>query len=196
MRKAIFFILLVLGGQVLLAQSCAQYKTMFWSQMASTCAPSIRWEKSVTEVAEDGTSTSETKTFEIDCYGGFAKDAETTIPLNPSEFGHLFEYAFDNPYVSPYLDLHQDANGITATVKAGDEGKSKLRLQRFETDPATGKLKTAEAKIIKGSALYDLEVFITVQFDAAGHYTSHAVETRTDVLLGGEVHTLIKARLL
>lgn len=196
MRQLAFFILLCLMGNAIAAQSCAAYKKMFWSQMASTCAPDLRWEKSVTEIADDGTTTTETKTFDLDCVAGFAKDATTTIPLNPAEFGHLFEYAYDNPYVSPYLDIAITASSIDAKLKAGEEGKSKLRMQHFLVDPSTGKLQLAEASIVKGSALYDLEVHISVQFDAAGHYLSHTVETKTDVLMGGDVHTRIKARLL
>lgn len=196
MRKTTLLLLLALTSVALQAQSFAAYKTMFWNQMASTCAPNLRWEKSVKEIAEDGQETTETKIFDLDCIVGLAKDATTTIPMNPAEFGHVFEYAYDNPYVSPYMDVTATPTSIDAKVKAGEEGKSKLRMQHFQTDPNTGRLLVAEASIIKGSALYDFEVHISVIFDAAGHYQSHIVETKTDVLLGGTVHTMIKARLL
>jgi hypothetical protein len=188
--------LAMLSLQYLQAQDCAHYKNMFWAQMAGTCAPGLRWQKSVTEIAENGGETTETKTLDLDCYSGFAKDATTTIPLDPAEFGHLFEYAFDNPYVSDKLDIVRVAQGVTATAKPDQIADSKLHLQRFETDATTGKLRVAEAKIVKGSALYDLQVHITVWFDAAGRYERHAVETTTDVLLGGSVHTRILAQLI
>ncbi len=196
MRKAALLLLLAAASLALQAQSFAEYKTMFWNQMASTCAPDLRWEKSVKEIAEDGQETTETKIFDLDCIAGLAKDASTTIPMNPAEFGHLFEYAYDNPYVSPYMDVAVTPTSIDAKVKPGEEGKSKLRVQHFQVDPNTHKLLVAEASIIKGSALYDFEVHISVLFDTAGHYQSHTVETKTDVLLGGTVHTMIQAKLL
>ena len=196
MRKTTLLIYLTFAGLSLQAQSLAEYKTMFWTQMASTCAPHLRWEKSVTEIDDAGKETTETKTLDLDCIAGLAHDATTTIPMNPAEFGHLFEYGFDNPYVSPYMDVTTAPGSITAKVKPGEEGKSKLRMQHFEMDRSTQKLVVAEASIVKGSALYDLEVHIAVQFDAAGHYQSHSVETKTDVLLGGTVHTVIRAKLL
>jgi hypothetical protein len=195
MRKSAFFIFLFLISQNLLAQSCAEYKKMFWDQIASTCAPRLLWEKSITEIAENGTSTTETKQFEIDCFSGLAKNPSTTIPLNPAEFGHLFEYAFDNPYISDKFQVVRWGPSVEAKSKPG-ENNSKLISQRFEVALGTNKLMVAQAHIIKSSPLYDLEVKIMVSFDVNGHYSAHEVETRTDVLLGGTVHTLIKARLL
>jgi hypothetical protein len=196
MRKGAFLAVLLLAGQCLAAQSFAECKKMFWDQMASTCATGLRWEKSVTEIAEDGTATTETKAFDVDCYAGLAKDATTTIALTPAEFGHLFEYAFDNPYIADDLEVIRTAYSVEAKPKAGREQDCKLQLQRFAWQPDNGLLLYAEAHISKGSPLYDLDVHITVRFDAVGHYAFHEVETTTDVLLGGTVHTLIKARLL
>jgi hypothetical protein len=189
-------VLLILSANSLVAQNFAAYRDMFWRQLSETCAPNLHWEKSITEVAEDGSKTTETKNFVLDCYHGHAQAGDTRIALDPAEFGHLFEYAYDNAYVAPYIVLESASNGITANVKPGSEGKSKLRYQSFEVDPVTGKLILAEAKIIKGSALYDLEVHITVRFDVQGRYLSHSVETLTDVLMGGTVHTMIEAKLV
>lgn len=190
------FILLLLTAYSLQAQSAAAYKKLFWDQMRATCGPGLRWEKSVTEIDEAGATTTETKTFDIDCFGGFAQAGESKIALNPAEFGHLFEYAFDNPYISDDLEVTRTNSTVEAKPKAGREEDCKLRLQRFEIDAQSKQLRTAEARLVKGSPLYDLEVHITVRFDANGRYANHEVETKTDVLLGGTVHTLIKARLL
>ncbi len=193
MRKSLLFLLLLIG-QHLLAQSCDAYKQQFWQQMSATCAPGLRWEKTVAEVDEDGVSTTETKTFDLDCVGGFATAGETKIPLNPAEFGHLFEFAYDNPYIADDLELTTTERSTEAHPKAGKEPK--LRLQRFVNDAETGKLTVAEAHIVKGSPLYDLDVHITVNFDKNGRYQSHQVETKTVVLLGGTIHTQINAKLL
>ena len=98
--------------------------------------------------------------------------------------------------LNPDLEVIRTAYSVEAKPKAGREQDCKLQLQRFAWLPESGQLLYAEAHISKGSPLYDLDVHITVRFDAVGHYAFHEVETTTDVLLGGTVHTLIKARLL
>ena len=198
MKERLFgMIMLLFGSQMgLQAQDFAAYQKLFWQQMSATCHAGLRWEKSVTELDVDGKATTETKIFDVDCYPGSAVAGETRIPLTKDEFGQLFECAYDNPYYAPYLDVVKDATGISANIKAGEEGRSKLRGQKFVVDPATGILRMAETHIVKSSALYDLEVDFMVHFDAAGHYTSHTVETKTDVLLGGDLHTKIEAHIL
>jgi hypothetical protein len=178
------------------AQGFSDYRKQFWDQLTATCQPGLRWEKTVTELPEGESPKVETKVFDLDCIHGTAKAGSQSIPLQSEEFGHLFECAYDNPYFAPYMDLVQANGSILATVKPGQEDDSKLRIQRFELNPHTGKLLRAEAHIVKTSPLYDLEVHINVWFDEAGHYDHHEVETQTDVWLGGSMHSIIKARLL
>ncbi|MEY3443564.1 MAG: hypothetical protein RLZZ519_1845 [Bacteroidota bacterium] len=194
--KQVFGILLFLTLTAVVgkAQDGAFYKALFWKQMSATCRPGLRWEKSVTEFAEDGSPKTETKVFELDCLHGSATAGETRIALNPEEFGHLFEYMFDNPYHSENLDVQRKGASVFAIVNASED--SKLRLQQFEVDEATGVLRTAEANIVKDSPLYDLDVRIVVHFDEQGHYMDHLIETITDVLMGGALHTRIQARML
>jgi hypothetical protein len=178
------------------AQGFEHYRKLFWDQLAGTCQAGLRWEKTVTEVDEDGGEKKETKVFDVDCMRGTATDGTQTIGLQPDEFSHLFEFAYDSPYYAPYLDIKEAPGGVMAHVKAGEEDKSKLRKQRFSVDETTGILLEAEAWIVKDSPLYDLEVHVTVWFDATGRYQRHAIETKTDVLLGGDMHTRIAARLV
>jgi hypothetical protein len=196
MKRFLFWMLLLTAGLSTSAQGFEHYRNQFWQQMKETCRPGLRWEKAVTEVDEDGGEKTETKIFEVDCIGGWIHSGEEKIPLQSEEFGHLFEYAFDNPYYAPHLNVERNDRGISAMVKAGEENKTKLRLQRFETNPANGRLVSATATIVKDSPLYDLEVHIQVWFDDAGRYVRHEIDTKTDVLLGGSLHTKIKARLL
>jgi hypothetical protein len=191
-----FWILLflTLTAVVCKAQDGAFYKALFWKQMSATCRPGLRWEKSVTEFDEAGKPKTETKVFELDCLNGSATAGETRIALNPEEFGHLFEYMFDNPYHSENLDVQRKGASVFAIVNATED--SKLRLQQFEVDEATGVLRTAEANIVKDSPLYDLNVWITVHFDEQGHYINHVIKTKTDVLMGGALETRIQAQLL
>ncbi|MFN8394692.1 MAG: hypothetical protein U0176_08485 [Bacteroidia bacterium] len=197
MRKGLWLgTLLLLMGASLSAQGFSHYRDQFWKQMRATCRPGLRWEKSVTELEGSAVKSNEVRTFDLDCQKGTATDAKGTLNITGAEFAHLFEFAFDNPYLEEHLDLKRDAQGVTATVKSGHESDCKLQAQRFSIDPATGNLSEAHAHIKKGSLLYDLEVDITVKFGPDGRYLSHQIETRTDVWLGGEVHTQIQAHLL
>jgi hypothetical protein len=195
MRKAAWIasviVLFVLSAK---AQDGASYKALFWKQISATCKPGLRWEKSVIEFSEDGNPKTETKVFELDCFHGSATAGSTKIALDPEEFGHLFEYMFDNPYHSEFLDVQRHGASMMAMVKS--EQEAKLRLQHFELDEKTGVMRKAEAHIVKGSPLYDLDVWIIVQFDEEGQYLNHSIETKTDVLMGGALHTKIQARLL
>lgn len=195
MKKLAWTVVALVGlATWLQAQGSTHYKELFWQQVSETCRPGLKWTKSVTEI-EGGKEKTETKTFDLDCYKGTARSDDQTIPILPDEFAHLFEFMFDNPYYAPYLDVVRKDGGILATVKAGEEGQSKLRLQRFELHATSAKLRLAEAHILKSSALYDLEVHIQVFFDVNGHYLRHEIETKTDVLLGGSLHTIIRASL-
>jgi hypothetical protein len=137
----------------------------------------------------------ETKVFELDCFHGVSNGWRVRkSPWIPEEFGHLFEYMFDNPYHSEFLDVQRHGASMMAMVKS--EQEAKLRLQHFELDEKTGVMRKAEAHIVKGSPLYDLDVWIIVQFDEEGQYLNHSIETKTDVLMGGALHTKIQARLL
>jgi hypothetical protein len=195
MRKAAWIasviVLFVLSAK---AQDGASYKALFWKQISATCRPGLRWEKSVTEYPEEGGPKTETKVFELDCLHGFATSGKTRIALNPEEFGHLFEYMFDNPYHAENLYVERNGASVFAIVNTKED--SKLHLQHFEVDEATGVLRKAEAHIVKESPLYDLNVRITVHFDEHGLYMNHVIETKTDVLMGGALHTRIQAQLL
>ena len=194
--KQVFGILLflTLTAVVCKAQDGAFYKALFWKQLSATCRPGLRWEKSVTEFDDAGSPKTETKVFELDCLHGFATSGKTRIALDPEEFGHLFEYMFDNPYHAE--NLYVDRNGASVFAIVNTKEDSKLHLQHFEVDEATGVLRKAEAHIVKGSPLYDLDVWIIVHFDEHGRYVNHVIETKTDVLMGGAIHTRIQAQLL
>lgn len=197
MRKGLWMgAIMLLTGASLSAQGFSHYRDQFWRQMRATCRPGLRWEKAVTELDGSNVVSKEIRTFDLDCQKGTATDAKGTLNITGAEFAHLFEFAFDNPYLQDHLDLKAEGPSMVATVKAGQESDCKLHAQRFTVDPATGNLTEAHAHIKKGSLLYDLEVDITVKFGPDGRYLSHQIETETDVWLGGEVHTLIQARLL
>lgn len=187
---------MLLTGLGLSAQGFSHYRDQFWRQMRATCRPGLRWEKAVSELDGSSVVSKEVRTFYLDCQKGTATDAKGTLNITGAEFAHLFEFAFDNPYLQDHLDLKAEGPSMVATVKAGQESDCKLQAQRFTVDPATGNLTEAHAHIKKGSLLYDLEVDITVKFGPDGRYLTHQIETETDVWLGGEVHTLIQARLL
>lgn len=196
MKKAVWISsVLVLMALCAQAQDGASYKELFWKQLTNTCRPGLRWEKSVVEFPEGGSPKTETKVFDLDCFHGFATAGSTTIALNPEEFGHLFELMFDNPYHSEHLDVKRTGKSVMALPKPGEAADSKLRLQFFEVDSLSGVLRTAEAHIIKESPLYDLDVYIIVHFDGQGRYMNHVIETKTDVLMGGALHTRIQAQL-
>lgn len=186
----------VLLATSLHAQSFSEYKDLFWKQMQSTCVPGLRWEKAVSELEGGKVVSNEVRTFDLDCKRGTATDAKGSLNITGAEFAHLFEFTYDNPYMEEHLDIIRDASGVVAKVKSGHEGDCKLHLQRFLMDQQTGKVVEAHAHIVKSSLLYDLEVEISVTFAPDGRYVSHRIETRTDVWLGGDVHTLIQARLL
>lgn len=188
------FLFLTLTAVVCKAQDGAFYKALFWNQLSATCRPGLRWEKSVTEFDDAGSPKTETKVFELDCLHGVATAGETKIALNPEEFGHLFEYMFDNPYHSENLNVDRKGQSVHAIAHTKEDAK--LRLQSFELDAGTGVLRKAEAHIVKESPLYDLDVRIIVHFDEQGHYRDHLIETITDVLMGGALHTRIQAQLL
>ena len=195
MRKATWIAsVLMLFALSAKAQDGASFKTLFWKQISATCRPGLQWEKSVTEYPEEGGPKTETKVFELDCLHGFATSGKTRIALDPEEFGHLFEYMFDNPYHSENLNVDRKGQSVHASAHTKEDAK--LRLQSFELDAGTGVLRKAEAHIVKESPLYDLDVRIIVHFDEQGHYMDHLIETITDVLMGGALHTRIQARML
>jgi hypothetical protein len=61
---------------------------------------------------------------------------------------------------------------------------------------AEGKIQEASAHIFRSTALYDLDIEISVFFDASGKYSHHLLKTKSDVLWGGGIITEIKGRLL
>jgi hypothetical protein len=195
MRKWIVFGVFCLVGLSLRAQSLADFRLMFWKQLSETCQQGLRFEKSVDELEEGEPTKHQARTFDIDCARGKMAEGKDTFDLDQVEFAYLFEYAFDNPYQGEHLKVVREGKSVHATIQAGKESAAKLHLQNFEVDATTGKLRKAEAKVVKNSALSDLTVHTTVWFDEAGHYLRHETETITDVLMGGDLHTVIQGRL-
>ena len=157
LRHLWMLVLIAISGLSLQAQSSAELRSLFWKQISSTCRPGLKWEKSVVEIAGDGTFAPETKVFDVDCYRGFATSGDVKVPLNPEEFGHLFEYTFDNPSYADRLVVDRAGKSVEAVVKAGAEKDCKLQMQAFEVD-SSGVMRSAYAHILKESPLYDLEV--------------------------------------
>lgn len=177
---------------ILFAQTSSDFKRMFFQQLSATCKPELRWEKSVTDISA-GTA-KQTKVFEIDCLHGTKSFQGESSQLSKDEFKHLFEFVFDNPKQAEFLDVVRNGESLEAIVKSGKESKIDLHAQRFIVEG--GKIREAEARILKSNALYDLEVHIKVWFDVTGEYLKHEVQTKTSALWGGDVEAHIEGRLL
>ena len=194
-QQTTFFILLMLLGYGLKAQiqPSSFYKQLFFQQLTETCRPNLRWEKSVTDISA-GTPM-QTKIFDLDCFKGSKTCEGKVSSIEAEEFEPLFRYVFDNPKQKDNLQVSETSDkGMTAKPKAGLEADAELKLQSF--DILDGKMQFAEAIIEKSTALYDLYIHIEVKFDAAGHYQSHTVHTKTSALMGGDVEAKIEGRLL
>jgi hypothetical protein len=195
-QRSFLFVMACWAWMAAEAQDFAGFRQAFWQQLSESCRPGLRWEKSVTELSGDAGSKTESRTLDLDCRRGWAKSGNDSINLGSEEFAFLFEYAFDNANYAPYMVLSRNGMGVSAKVKPGQEKESKLQLQRFDVDSISGRLQFAETRIWKDSPFYDLKVRISVWFDPSGHYLRHEIETNSDVVLGGELHTVIKARIL
>lgn len=199
MKKLVLLLGMLCQGILLTAQSdwgLREYRTLFWNQVAASCATPVQWEKSVEELGESPEFSKEIHVYTVDCNRGQAVNIENgeVAHLKFSEFSTLFEFDFANPYLADYLEIRRDGAGIHVNIRAGQEAETPLHKQVFEVDAQSGTLRYAEVSVVKKNWLYDSEIHTKVWFDEGGQYLRHETETLTAVALSGRVHTRILGR--
>lgn len=184
------FLLLLAGSSF--GQSFTEMKTLFWKQIHQSCNGNTTWEKSVADLS--GEHPVQVIQYQIDCIAGKVTASGEPSNLPWSEFDYLFEQDFDNPYISPLMDIQRGPQGVSVKLKPEEAGNSPLKSASFALED--GKLISAKATVQKTNALYFLDIDLTVTFDKTGRYTSHTILTHSDVLLGSEVKTRVEGRII
>jgi hypothetical protein len=190
--KTKLIVVLMLLTATAQSQTFGEMKKLFWSQIHGTCSGDLLFEKRVDATGVGNNF--EAKHFRVNCSLGSVRVDGVVGNLPWTEFDYLFEDDFENPYLAPLMQITRNAAGLTARVKPEEKGNINLEYANFELDK--GVLRLAEAKIRKSNALYEIDIDIKVEFDAAGKYLHHSIKTRSDVLFGSEVSTLIIGEIL
>lgn len=193
MFKPLIFISLFLPA-TLFAQ--VDYRKQFNDQIEQSCTSTLNYQKKFKQGAQTDW---QTKVFQLDCEKDEAVQKGTDKKITfvfSREFIYAMEVVYNDPYQEDYFSIESSDTEIFARRKAENEDDTPLKFQRIKFHPQSGKIAQVETQMFKDNWLYDLEVNITVRFDAQGKYLSHELKTVNDVIFSESSATEIEGKSL
>ena len=190
-----YIILSVLSILLLLQSACGSssseeppktnaLKQQFHTQVEPSCSQQPALSKTVWDLTKDSTN-GETQTLQME------SDSALVCQLT-AELSDAIKHQYNDPYLAEYLNIKTQGDTTIATRKPEYEGTTPLELQKVVEQE--GSIRYIESKRYKKTWLYDIYTHIKVHFDPKGQYTSHELETFTEVLfIGQRFHARIKA---
>ncbi|MEO0895103.1 MAG: hypothetical protein AAFY71_01705 [Bacteroidota bacterium] len=107
------------------------------------------------------------------------------------DLSYVFEYYYKDKALAEYMDTVVVGDTLIATVKDGQEGKSKLRTQKILKN-SKGLYSYVFSESMNTNWLYDLSITSEVWFDSLHLYRQHKLKMYNKIhLLNSSIHSEI-----
>jgi hypothetical protein len=161
-------------------------KTQINSQIERSAEiPDLTFQKSIIDLKTEP-STREDSLLEADI-----------VNLIKNEVSYAYEYYYQDPLSSEYLEIDQRNDTTIATLPPENDNKLELKRQKILWDANEENVLYLESRVFKKSWLYTLEIDISVKFDSTGKYQEHQMHLSNKVpLISSGIDAIVEGKLI